>query len=173
MGYLTKGPEAPPATVTPAPTEAMAPTGTAPMPGAPAAGSSLVTSTLAFSGDCAALQLPEASVRMMPSEGAINLVAMMGTVVNRVFIKLGDVTAGQTVDVCRLGRRCQQNIQVGVGPSLFLNNGPGVAGTVTVTEFAPADGRMNVTFNGVTLPMNQGAGRCVVNGSLATMGFSH
>lgn len=172
VGYLTKAPEAPPATVAPAPTEAMAPTDTAPPPGAPAAGSSLVTSTLALSGDCAALQLPEASVRVMPSEGAINVVAIMGTVLNRVFVKLGDVTPGQTVNVCRLGRRCQQNIQVGVGPSLFLNNGAGVAGTVTVTEFAPADGRMNVTFNGVTLPMNQGAGRCVVNGSLATTGFS-
>ena len=78
VGYLTKAPEAPPATVTPDPTEAMAPTGTAPPPGAPAAGGSLVTSTLALSGDCAALQLPEASVRVMPSEGAINVVAING-----------------------------------------------------------------------------------------------
>ena len=58
VGYLTKAPEAP--------------------PGAPAAGGSLVTSTLALSGDCAALQRPEASVRVMPSEGAINVVAING-----------------------------------------------------------------------------------------------
>ena len=45
-------------------------------------------------------------------------------------------------------------------------------GSVTVGEFAPADGRMNVTFNGVTLPMNQGAGQCVLNGTIATTGFS-
>ncbi len=175
VGYLTKAPEPPPVPMAPA-TTMTAPTGAAPTPGAvPTAaggGSSLVTSTLALTGDCAALQLPEGVVRVMPSEGAINVVAIVGTTLNRLFVKLGDVTPGQTVDVCTLGRRCQQNLQVGVGPSVFINTGRGVSGTVTATEFAPAEGRMNVTFNAVTLPMNQGAGQCVINGSIVTTGLS-
>lgn len=175
VGYLTKAPEPPPA-ATPAPSAMAAPPGVAPTPGAvptaPGGGGSLVTSTLALTGDCAALVLPEGSVRVMPADGAINVVAIVGTTLNRVYVKLGDVPPGQTVDVCTLGRRCQQNLQVGVGPSVFINTGRGVAGSVTVAEFAAAEGRMNVTFNGVTLPMNQGAGQCVVNGTLVTTGLS-
>jgi hypothetical protein len=174
VGHLTAPPLPPPAA---APAAAMAPTAapTAAPADAPAGagGSSLVTSTLALTGDCAALALPESSARVMPAEGAINVVAIVGTTLNRLFVKLGAVEAGQTVDVCPIGRRCQQNLQVGVGQSVFINTGRGVAGSVTVGEFAPADGRMSVTFNGVTLPMNQGAGRCVLDGTIATTGFSH
>ncbi len=164
-------PAAPPPAPVMVPAAAMAPLG-APSPGAAEGSASLVTSTLALTGDCAALQLPAGAVRVMPSEGAINVVAIVGGTLNRLFVKLGNVSAGQTVDVCRLGRRCDQNVQVGVGQSLFLNNGRDVAGTVTVAEFAPADGRMNVTFNNVALPRNQGVGQCVVNGSIATTGFT-
>jgi len=174
VAQLTK-PPTPAQTDLPPPVPATAPSDETPgaVPGAvPGAGGSLVTSTLALTGDCTGLQLPDGVVRVMPAEGAINVVAVMGTVLNRVYVKLGNVAAGQTVEVCRLGRRCDQNLQVGVGPSLFLNNGRAVSGTVTVTEFAPADGRMNLTFNAVTLPMNQGAGQCVLNGGLVTTGFS-
>jgi hypothetical protein len=173
VGHLTKAPEPPP----PAPMPMVAPPGVTPTPGGAvpnaAGGGSLVTSTLALTGGCAGLVLPDDVVRVMPSGDAINVVAIVGGVLNRLYVKLGDAAPGQTVDVCRLGRRCGQNLQVGVGPSLFLNNGRGVAGTVTVTEFTPAEGRMNVTFNGVTLPMNQGNGECVLNGAIATTGFSH
>ncbi len=170
VAQLTKSPEPPPAPPPPPTTEA--PTAPETNPAAAAGGSSLVTSSLVLTGDCAGLQLPAGAVRVMPAAGAINVVAILGTVLHRVYVKLGDVAPGQTVDVCRLGRRCEQNLQVGVGPSLFLNNGRAVSGTVTVAEFAPAEGRMNVTFNNVTLPMNQGPGQCVVNGALATTGFS-
>jgi len=108
----------------------------------------------------------------MPAGDAINVVAIVGMTLNRLYVKLGDVAPGQTVEVCAIGHRCRQNLQVGVGPSLFINVGRGVAGTVTVAEFEPAAGRMNVTFNAVTLPMNQGAGQCVVNGSLITTGLT-
>ena len=176
VGFLTKAPEPPAMPTTPTPAIGMVPTGaTAPNGATPTAAGgapSLVTSTLALTGDCAAFQLPANVVRVMPSADAINVVAIVGTTLNRLFVKLGPVTAGQTVEVCRLGRRCQQNLQVGTGQSLFINNGTGVAGTVTVAEYAPAEGRMNVTFNAVTLPMNQGAGQCVVNGTLATTGFT-
>jgi hypothetical protein len=125
-----------------------------------------------MTGECAAFQLPAAVVRVMPSDEAVNVVAIVGTTLNRVYVKLGAVTPGQAVDVCSIGRRCRQNIQVGVGPSTFINTGRGVAGSIAVTEYEPAAGRMNLTFNNVTLPMNQGAGQCVVNGSLITTGLT-
>lgn len=174
VGYLTKAPEPPPAATPAAVTAPMAatPTPGAAAPAAAGGGDALATSTLTVTGECAGFELPASAVRVSPADGAINVIAIVGTTLNRVYVKLGEVTPGQTVDVCRLGRRCEQNLQVGVGSSVFLNNGRDVAGTVTVAEFAPAAGRMNVTFNGVTLPQNQGAGRCVVNGSITTTGFS-
>lgn len=170
VGFVTKAPEPPAMPATTAPIGAMVPTAGAPAE-APTGASSLVTSTLALTGDCAGLQLPAGVVRVMPAAGALNVVAIVGGTLNRLYVKLGDVSPGQTVPVCRIGRRCQQNLQVGVGPSLFINTGA-VAGTVTVTGYAPAAGQMNVTFNAVTLPMNQGAGQCVINGSIETTGFS-
>lgn len=170
VGYLTRPPEPPPAAA-PAPTAQAAPA-----PAAPAApevpGNALVTSSLVTSGGCSALDLAPSAVRVMPADDAINVVAIVGGTLNRIYVKLGAVTAGQTVDVCAIGRRCAQNLQVGVGPTTFINTGRGVGGTVTVTEFAPAAGRMNVTFHGVRLPRNQGEGECVVDGSITTAGLS-
>jgi hypothetical protein len=108
----------------------------------------------------------------MPASGAINVVAILNGTLHRVYVKLGNVAPGQTVDVCRIGRRCEQNLQVGLASNTFLNIGAATAGTITVGEFAPAEGRMNVTFNNVVLPLNQGADRCTLSGSLATAGFS-
>ena len=100
------------------------------------------------------------------------LFGAVGATLSRVFLKLGTVTPGQTVPVCTIGRRCTQNIQLGVGSTVFINTGSGVGGTITVNEYDVASGRMNVNFNGVTLPMNQGAGRCTINGSFATTGLT-
>jgi hypothetical protein len=176
IGYLTAPPAPPAAAAVMQPTQttpmAAAPGATAPGGAAAAGGTSLVTSTLTMTGECAAFQLPAAVVRVMPSDEAVNVVAIVGTTLNRVYVKLGAVTPGQAVDVCSIGRRCRQNIQVGVGPSTFINTGRGVAGSIAVTEYEPAAGRMNLTFNNVTLPMNQGAGQCVVNGSLITTGLT-
>jgi autotransporter translocation and assembly factor TamB len=47
-----------------------------------------------------------------------------------------------------------------------------VAGSITVTDYDVAAGRMNLAFNNVVIPMNQGAGQCTINGTLATTGLS-
>lgn len=171
IGYLTRPPEAPappPAAPVVAPSAPEAAAGA----GAPGAGASLVTSSLTTTGDCAALTLPPGATRVTPADDAINVVAIVGTTLNRLYVKLGAVTPGQDVALCAIGRRCAQNVQVGVGQSTFLNNGRGVDGSITVTEFAPAAGRMSLTFHAVKLPLNQGVGECVVDGSIATTGFS-
>ncbi len=135
-------------------------------------GTSLVTSALTAGGGCAGLDLTQGLIRVNNGGQGVNANAIVGTTLHRVFVKLGAVTPGQTVDVCALGRRCQQNIQVNVGSTLFINTGRDVSGSIRVSEYDVASGRMNVTFNNVTLPMNQGAGQCVLNGSLATSGLS-
>lgn len=169
VGYLTRPPEPPP-------TPAAAPDAPAAAPAAheapPAPEASRVTSTLVTTGGCAALDLAPAATRVMAADDALNVVAIVGGTLHRVYVKLGDVTPGQTVDVCAIGRRCAQNLQVGVGQSTFLNHGRGVGGTITVTEFAPAAGRMNVTFHAARLPLHQGDGECVVDGTLVTTGIS-
>jgi hypothetical protein len=178
VAHFTKAPEpaAPPPVAETAPTDQAAPPGVVPGAGAGAGagagGGGLVTSSLVFGGGCAGIQLPEGVVRVMPASGAINVVAILNGTLHRVYVKLGDVAPGQTVDVCRIGRRCTQNLQVGLASNTFLNIGAATAGTITVSEFAPAEGRMNVTFNNVVLPLNQGADRCTLSGSLATAGFS-
>ncbi|MFO0604620.1 MAG: GIDE domain-containing protein [Polyangiales bacterium] len=183
VGHLTAPPPPPPAPATPAALAAPAVAPGAAVPGAPgavavpgAAGGTGAganhTASLTMTGECAAFQLPGAVTRVMPADGAVNVVAIVGTTLNRVFVKLEGAAPGETVDVCKLGRRCRQNLQVGVGDAVFLNAGRAVSGTITVTEFAPADGRMNVTFHDVVLPRNQGEGSCTVNGSLATTGFT-
>lgn len=102
--------------------------------------------------DCAAFQLPPTVTRVMPADGAVNIVAIVGTTFNRIFVKLDHVSAGDSVEVCAIGRRCRHNIQVGVGDATCMNVGRhDVSGTITVTGFSPADGRMNLTFNNVSL----------------------
>lgn len=179
VGYLTAPPAPPPAPTNTTPAALAAPTtpgaatpGAAPTAAGGASAGANFTSSLTMTGDCAAFQLPAAVTRVMPADGAVNVVAIVGTTLHRVFVKLDPAAPGQAVELCRIGRRCQHNVQVGVGDATFMNAARDVSGTITVTAFAPAEGRVDLTFNDVVLPRNQGDGRCTVNGSLATTGFS-
>ncbi len=132
---------------------------------------SLVTSTPALTGGCAALTLTQGMIRVTSAAEGLNVTAIQGTQLARAFVKLGTVTPGQTIPVCAIGRRCTQNIQFGSGASTFINTGH-VGGTMTVNEFDLATGHMNVTFNGVSLSPTSGAEPCTINGTLATSGLS-
>jgi hypothetical protein len=171
IGFLTAPAEAPAATMPTTTTAAMTAMPTA-MP--VAAPPSNVTSGLTLAGDCSALgfDLGQGLVRVGSAADGVNVTALVGANLSRVFIKLGDIAPGQTVPVCSIGRRCTQNIQLSVGQSVYINTGRSVTGSITATEYAPGSGRMNLTFNGVTLPMNQGAGQCTINGTIATAGIT-
>lgn len=177
IAELLAPPKPPPAAAAPA---AMAPAapptapGMAPMgaPGMAPMGGGPFAQSLVVGGGCAALDLAHGLQRVNNGGEGVNVFAIQGTVLHRVFVKLGAVTPGQTVDVCTIGRRCRQNIQVSVGPTTFINVGSGVGGSITVAEYDVAAGRMNITFNNVTLPLNQGAGTCTISGSLSTTGLS-
>jgi hypothetical protein len=139
---------------------------------APAPAASPVTANLTTGGGCAALDLSHGIIQVTSASEGVSVVAIAGTTLHRVFVKLGSVTPGQTVEVCTIGRRCTQLLQVGVGSSTFINSNRHVAGTITVDAYDVASGRMNLTFHGVTLPLSNGEGQCVVDGSLATTGLT-
>ena len=171
IGFVTAPAEAPAAVAMPQAPAAMA---AAPMMAAPVAAPMMVQSALALAGDCATLglNLGQGLIRVGTAADGVNVTAIAGSTLSRVFVKLGNVAAGQTVPVCTIGRRCTQNIQLGVGGTVFINTGRNVGGSITVNEYDAAAGRMNLTFNAVTLPLNQGAGQCTINGSLATAGIT-
>jgi|GEM_PF-1828689 len=168
VAHLTAPPMAPVAAATSslqgAPPSAAAP--------AAAAAPSPITSSLTVAGGCAALDLAHGSLHVSAASEGVNVVAMAGPTLNRVFLKLGAVTPGETLTVCALGRRCAQNIQVGVGASTFLNHGRGVSGTIHVEAYDVAAGRVSVDFHDVTLFHSNGAADCVVNGTLTTAGLT-
>ncbi|MEI8254135.1 MAG: hypothetical protein WCJ30_00515 [Deltaproteobacteria bacterium] len=174
IGLVTAPAEAPAVANSAVPTTATALPGPAvPVPTPVAAQPTVVTSSLALAGDCSALglDLGRGMIRVGTAADGVNVTALVGPILSRVFVKLGSVTPGQTVPVCAIGRRCTQNIQLGVGQTVYINTGH-VGGTITVNEYNVAAGRMNLMFNGVTLPMNQGAGQCMINGMLATAGLT-
>ncbi len=160
-------PPAPPAPP-PAPAPAMAPT-EAPAPAAP---TGPFAHSLTLSGGCGTLDLDHGLQRVNSGGDGITVMAINGTQLHRVFVKLGPVTANQIVDVCTIGRRCQQNLQVSVGGNTWINTGRGVSGSIVVTDYDVAAGRMNVTFNNVMLAGVSGGGSCGLNGSLSTPAFT-
>jgi hypothetical protein len=153
---------------------AMMPTPTpAIQPVAPPVVATGVTNGLTLGDACSTLGLnfQAGIVRVGAASDGLNVTGVLNGQLSRVFVKLGTVTAGQTVPVCAIGRRCNQNLQISSNSTVFINTGH-VGGTITVNEYDVATGRMNLTFNGVTLPMNQGAGNCTISGSFATTGLS-
>lgn len=166
IAELTAPPKPPPA-----PTPAVMAPVAAPAP-AVMAPTGPIAHSLVLGGGCAALDLAHGLQRVNTGGDGVNVIVLQGATLHRVFVKLGSVTPGQTVNVCTIGRRCQQNIQVSVGGTTFINTGSGVGGTITVTDYDVAAGRMNITFNGVSLPLNQGAGLCTISGSLSTTGIT-
>lgn len=169
IAQLTAPPPPPPAPAVAAPV--MAPTA-APTGADTAAAGGPVTQALTLAGGCEGLDLTHGLVRVTNSADGINVIAIVGSTLNRLWVKLPASAVGQTVEVCSLGRRCQQGLQVSIGNALFINTGRTVAGTLTVTDYDAAAGRMSVAFNNVVIPMNQGAGQCTLNGTLATTGLS-
>ena len=130
------------------------------------------TSTLSATGACAGLDFSRGRLHVMNGGEGINVVAMDGTAVQRLFVKLGDVHPGDTLEVCTLGRRCTQNIQVSVGNATYINIGRGTAGSVEVASYDVAAGRMQLTFHGVTLTQSNGDARCVLDGAMSTVGLA-
>lgn len=172
VGHLTAPPEPPAAEQTMA---VVAPPEGTPQADASAGGAGStrpLVSGLTAEGGCSALDLNRGTPHIQGASEGVNMVSMEGTTLQRMFVKLGSVSPGATVDVCALGRRCTQLLQVGVGSSTFVNDGRHTAGTITVGAYDIASGRMDLTFRGVTLTRTGSDERCVVNGSLTTTGFT-
>ncbi len=161
VGFLLRAPAAP---------EATAAAVVAPVAATVAAAGLVQAGDLRLSGACENIALRGGMERVDASSDGLNVVFVDGTRLARIFVKLPVGTEG-TTDVCTLGRRCEQNLQVGDNSGTFLNTAR-ARGQLDVNRYDLATGQMDIHFQDVELPASSGGGVCVLNGNLRTSGLS-
>lgn len=160
IGYLTA----------PAVSAAPAEAGAAAAPIMAPAAASPLTHSLTFGGACTGINLTGGNISVIRGGEGINISAVRGTVLNRVLVQIPPTSTG-TVEVCRVGSRCDQMIQFGDATTTYLNS-RGTTGSLNVRNYNVGTGQMDIEFQDVHLPAASGGTECVVNGSISTTQYT-